>query len=167
METKKDIFYKGKIFIGCEKDMPDEKMWNPMSEWEHYIWELPNYEVVGKNDWVNGQEVTGLCKLQHQYRGVHKDDWRDCTEKFYGHVNELYRRTVAIPVQQTEGIEINNKITVEIMFDERIPEEERYCASIKEGIYKGTVVTGNSISDCFKELSVSMFVMDDYKSKNK
>lgn len=59
-------------------------------------------------------------------------------------------------------------ITVEITYTKDIPDpEQRYLAQILEGDYKGTIITAESISSCFKELGISMFVLDDFKSKQK
>lgn len=60
------------------------------------------------------------------------------------------------------------KITVEIFYADDVPElSQRYVAPISEGDYKAMVVTGSSISDCFKELSISMFILDDFKAKQR
>lgn len=60
------------------------------------------------------------------------------------------------------------KIIVEIEYFEDIPDPaHRYMASISEGDYKATVVVAESIASCFKELGTSMWVLDDFKSKQK
>lgn len=56
-------------------------------------------------------------------------------------------------------------ITIEIEYfdDADLPEDHRYVACISEGEYKATVVTAGSVADCFKEIGISIFVMDEYR----
>jgi len=60
---------------------------------------------------------------------------------------------------------MRTKITVEIDMDEKLPEESRYAGVINDENYK-MVVTGKSIADCFKKLSESMVVVDDFKASS-
>ena len=57
---------------------------------------------------------------------------------------------------------MTTKITVEIDMDERLTEESRYAGVIDNENYK-MVVTGKSIADCFRKLSESMVVVDDFR----
>jgi hypothetical protein len=57
-------------------------------------------------------------------------------------------------------------IKVKIEFCENIPDEEqKYLASIDEGDYKGTIVTAESVAECFRQLGTSIMVLDDFRKR--
>jgi hypothetical protein len=59
------------------------------------------------------------------------------------------------------------KIEVEIEYFgdiAAVDQTQAYLASIKEGEYKGTIVTAGSVADCFKELGISIFVINAYRN---
>jgi len=60
------------------------------------------------------------------------------------------------------------KIEVEIEYFADIAEvdpKQAYMASISEGDYKGTVVTAESVAECFRQLGISIMVLDDFRSR--
>lgn len=58
------------------------------------------------------------------------------------------------------------KVKIEWFDNDELPADQKYVASISEGEYKHTVVTGISIADCFHQISISMDCIDDYKKNN-
>lgn len=57
-----------------------------------------------------------------------------------------------------------SKIVVNVYHDEDIPDpDQQYVGEITEGPYR-CVVTSNSVPGVFKELSISMRIMDEYKA---
>ncbi len=60
-------------------------------------------------------------------------------------------------------------ITIEECMDDRLPASEKFLAYIDDGYYKGTVVTGGSISEAIKEIGISVEVKDKHMEniKNK
>jgi hypothetical protein len=58
-------------------------------------------------------------------------------------------------------------IVVEIYSDENIPEECRYTAAVTDSSneYTPIVVTGKDITECFKEISITMDFVDEYRKK--
>ena len=58
------------------------------------------------------------------------------------------------------------QILVKIDYRELLPTEVRYVATINNENYK-IVVSADSIANCFKELSKSIFVADAYQKPNK
>ncbi len=60
------------------------------------------------------------------------------------------------------------KIEIEIEYFEdiaKVDSTQAYLALIKEGEYKNTTVTAGSVADCFKEIGISIFVLDEYRKK--
>jgi len=57
-------------------------------------------------------------------------------------------------------------ITIEIEEYPELPDGDKYLAVIREGEYKNIVVGGTSVSDCFKEIATSIFILDDYRKNH-
>lgn len=62
-----------------------------------------------------------------------------------------------------------HKIVVDLRFHDNpdLPAHAKWVASIKEGQYKGTVVSSNGPAGCFREISTSMAVMDKFRAESK
>jgi len=60
------------------------------------------------------------------------------------------------------------KIEVELNFfdNPNLPANQIWVASIREGQYRGTVVTSNGPAGCFREISISMAVIDRYRQES-
>jgi hypothetical protein len=54
-------------------------------------------------------------------------------------------------------------VEIEYFDNDDLPPDQKYVAVIKEGDYKHTVVSGESIADCFHQMSISMDCVDHYK----
>lgn len=60
-----------------------------------------------------------------------------------------------------------HELVIQWEYHEEIPDpHERYCAWIEGDKYKGMVVTGDSVSECVKEIAASLWVMEQYKKEN-
>jgi len=96
-----DIFYNGKIYVGVVPSYPE----SDYEVLEHT--QYKSYLVSGSHSFTDGSDVTGLFKLDFQYRNfLDKDfisvkqlDWLDAKD-------ESRKRIVAIPLPPAvEGIE--------------------------------------------------------------
>jgi hypothetical protein len=60
-------------------------------------------------------------------------------------------------------------ITIEITdcqaLDPRIPDSDRYMASLEGDLYRGTVVTAESLPEVLKEIGISLQVLKEYHEK--
>ena len=70
MAEQKDIYYQGKIYVGCERQFPtrfntadEQEYQNHLSAFANYFTELTSYPVTGTHSFKDGQDVTGLYEL--------------------------------------------------------------------------------------------------------
>lgn len=112
----KSIYYKSRIYEGCERDYVE---YNPkffdwewkikQDEWYNYISTLPSHEVIGSHSFKDGQEVVLRrdYELQYQFRSYGTEEWYPINKEDYDTGIDMSRhRIIAIPLPE-RGLTIN------------------------------------------------------------
>jgi len=91
--NKRDIYFEGRIYVGCEKICPDEKRdfnnyWgrenstdcdgfdreqfnHDVKQFYAYLSTLTNYPVQGSHSFKDGEDVTGKYSLMEHWNSTH------------------------------------------------------------------------------------------------
>lgn len=127
MAEKKDKYFEGRIYVGCNQSEPQyhefepeegQRDWNQdeefnaaMIDFDNYLATLTSYPVHGSHNFKDGEDVTGRYELQYQWLlgfQTPNPKWSKCTKsEYYFHVMDERdgRRIVAIatPTDKVEG----------------------------------------------------------------
>lgn len=106
---KTDIYFEGRIYQGCTKEMPRRIDFELSGEyqrccdrWKEYLATIPLSQVIkveGSHPFTEGQNVTGLYEVRYQGLTRTMDKWIDCPENIYNELDDYKRRIIAIPLQ--------------------------------------------------------------------
>lgn len=118
----------------------------------------------------------GLCKEQLEEYNKDFDDADKTPDTFLGFeiIGNIHDQTDSANQGKQEissmikTVMPSNRITVHFeCFDDLESEGAKYCAWIEDEPYKGIVVSGNTIDEVFKELGISLRVLELYRKNLK